>query len=68
VPGSTGTSAPTSPVIPQAVATVLTGDRPRGLGYIALGAVVTALLVVGLWAPALLRSARRRLRGRGSGT
>jgi hypothetical protein len=68
VPASTGTSAPTSKVIPLAVATVLPGDRPGGLGYIGLGAIVTALLFVGLWAPALLRSVRKRLRGRGSGT
>jgi len=64
LPSSTGTTAP--PVIPQAVATVLTGDRPGGVGYIALGVAVTALLVVGLCAPALVRSARKRLRGRGS--
>jgi hypothetical protein len=55
-------------VIPEAVATVLTGDHPGGLGYIALGSIVTALLVVGLCAPALPRSARKRLRGRRSGS
>jgi hypothetical protein len=54
-------------VIPLAVATVLTGDHPGGLGYSALGAIVTALLLLGLCAPALRRSARKRLRGRGSG-
>jgi hypothetical protein len=54
-------------VVPLAVATVLAGDHPGGLGYIALGLAVTALIVVGLCAPALLRSARRRLRRPGSG-
>jgi len=70
VPGGTGpvstrTTAPL--VIPQAVATVLTGDRPGGLGYSALGVTVTALLVVGLCVPALVRPTRKRLKGRGSG-
>jgi ABC-type phosphate transport system substrate-binding protein len=68
---TTTTSVPatttTSTVVPLAVATVLAGDHPGGLGYIALGLAVTALIVVGLCAPALLRSARRRLRRPGSG-
>jgi len=64
VPGTTTT---TTPVVPVAVATVLSGDRPRGLGYIALGALVAVLLVVGLWAPALVRSVRKRLKDRESG-
>ncbi len=63
----TGTSAPTSPVIPQPIPIVLTGDHPGGPGYIAPGLTFTALLVVGLWVPAPLRSARRWLRRRGSG-
>ena len=66
--GCGGGGNPTSSaVIPQAVATVLTGDHPGGVGYIALGAIVTALLVVGLCAPAPLRAARKRLKRRGSG-
>jgi ABC-type phosphate transport system substrate-binding protein len=63
---TTTTSVPatttTTVVVPLAVATVLTGDHPGGLGYIALGLAVTALIVLGLCAPALLRSARRRFK------
>jgi ABC-type phosphate transport system substrate-binding protein len=67
VPGSVGTSELTSQVFPQAVPTVLTGDHPGGLRYFAPGLTVAALLVVGLWSPALLRPARRRLARWGSG-
>ena len=67
VSDSTETSVTTTTVIPVAVATVLNADHPGGLGYNAVGAVVAALVVVGLCAPALLRSARRRLRGQGVG-
>lgn len=55
-------------VVPQAVATVLSGDHPGDFGSLGISILIAALVVAGLAAPLLMRAFRRTSGGSGPET